>query len=47
MLIVVDAGVLVACKCDVPSSRREVSEERGRELAASKDLQYFETSAVS
>jgi transport family protein 27 len=38
-------GVLVACKCDL-EARREVSEERGRELAASKDLVYFETSAV-
>ena len=38
--------MLVACKCDL-EVRREVSEERGRELAASKDLRYFETSAVS
>lgn len=41
-----DAGVLVACKTDL-TKRREVSEQRGRELAASKDLHYFETSAVS
>ena len=39
------AGVLVACKSDLVQ-RREVSEKRGRELAASKDLHYFETSAV-
>ena len=40
------AGVLVACKSDLVQ-RREVSEKRGRELAASKDLHYFDTSAVS
>ena len=40
------AGVLVACKSDLVQ-RREVSEKRGREMAASKDLHYFETSAVS
>ena len=40
------AGVLVACKCDL-SVRRKISEERGKELAESKDLEYFETSAVS
>ena len=44
MLCVV--GVLVACKSDLVQ-RREVSEKRGREMAASKDLHYFETSAVS
>jgi hypothetical protein len=38
------AGVLVACKSDLVQ-RREVSEKRGREMAASKDLHYFETSA--
>ena len=46
-LLFIVVGVLVACKCDLPATRREVSEERGRELAASKDLHYFETSVVS
>ena len=36
----------MACKCDLVA-RREVSEKRGRELASSKDLLYFESSAVS
>ena len=45
-IVLLDPGVLVACKCDL-DTRREVTEERGRELAASKDLCYFEVSAVS
>ena len=40
------AGVLVANKSDL-SGRREVEEAEGRSLAESKDLVYFETSAVS
>ena len=40
------AGALVANKVDL-SGRREVGEEEGSKLADSKELAYFETSAVS
>ena len=40
------AGVLVASKSDL-NLRRSVSEAKGREFAASKELEYFECSAVS
>ena len=39
-------GVLVANKVDL-KERRLVGEEEGRKFAASKDLEYFECSAVS
>ena len=40
------AGVLVANKVDL-KERRIVDEEEGRKFASSKDLEYFECSAVS
>ena len=39
-------GVLVANKIDL-DKRRVVSEAQGRQFAASKELEYFECSAVS
>ena len=39
-------GVLVANKIDL-DKRRLVSEAQGRQFAASKELEYFECSAVS
>ena len=39
-------GVLVANKVDL-KERRLVGEEEGKKFALSKDLQYFECSAVS
>lgn len=39
-------GVLVANKVDL-KGRRVVTEEEGRKFASSKDLKYFECSAVS
>ena len=39
-------GVLVANKIDL-DKRRVVSEAQGRKFAASKELEYFECSAVS
>ena len=39
-------GVLVANKTDL-NKRRLISEAQGRQFAASKELEYFECSAVS
>ena len=39
-------GVLLANKVDL-KERRVVLEEEGRKFASSKDLEYFECSAVS
>ena len=39
-------GVLVANKIDL-DKRRLISEAQGRQFAASKELEYFECSAVS
>ena len=45
-IIIKPSGVLVANKVDL-KGRRVVTEEEGRKFASSKDLKYFECSAVS
>ena len=45
-MIPIHAGVLVANKVDL-TERRVVSKEKGLTFAKSKDLEYYECSAVS